>query len=285
MQLPLESIPIVSSIAVALSVGLAIGPVVQLWDRFSAWWLRDQLAVMDSLSLDRGYVVDMLRWWGAALIVVPMLVAFGLHLWVLALPIAILVVMAPRIWLMQVIQRHRQRIRSQLAGAMVGLANTCRAGLPFSSGFRAVAPELEEPLRGEFNWIIMNQMAGRPLAKVLEECKLRLNIEAFTLFAATVQVTLERGGPVTEMLDRLSESIRELDRLERMMDATTASSRKVVLMLSIFPAIFLMVFSVLFPEGTSLMFTTILGQVLLLVTSVLVYGSVVWSNKILKFRD
>ncbi len=276
--------PITSSILLACCIVLASYPVIYFWDRFSTWWLSDLLPLMDALNIDRRKLTDLLRWWGASLIVVPLVIAFVLRLEVLALPLAFLLVLAPRLWLQNLITTRRQMIRSQLSGAMVGLANTSRAGLPISNGLKTVATELKEPLRGEFNWIILNHQAGRALPKVLEESKVRLNIEAFTLFVATIQTTLERGGRVTEMLDRLSESIREMDRLERMMDSSTASSRKVILILSIFPVVFLGAFSILFPEGTKLMFSTILGQVLLLMCGLLIGATIIWSNKILQFR-
>ncbi len=278
-------IPWISSLLIVVGLLISVSATVALWDQFSVWWLRDQIRQLDALNIDRRDLLNRLRWWGVGVVTIPLIVGFGLGLPVLAPPIAVFVVVAPRLWLGRIIRERRAMIRMQLAGAMTGLANTCRAGLPLSSGIRTVADELEEPLRSEFQWTVFNQQAGRPLGDVLEECKQRLAIEAFTLYATTVQTTLERGGQITEMLDRLSDSVREMDRLERKLDSSTASGRRVIMILSIFPVIFLGVFSFAFPEGTKLMFGTLLGQVLLLLAGVLTCISIVWTNKILRFRQ
>jgi tight adherence protein B len=278
-------IPWISSLLLMVGLVISSSAVLALWDQFSAWWLQSQIRQLDALNIDRRQLQNRLRWWGVGVVAIPLIVAFGLGLPVLAPPIAVFVVVAPRLWLGRIIAQRRAKIRTQLAGAMTGLANTCRAGLPLSSGIRTVADELEEPLRSEFQWTVFNQQAGRPLGDVLDECKQRLAIEAFTLYATTVQTTLQRGGQVTEMLDRLSDSVREMDRLERKLDSSTASGRRVILILSIFPVIFLAIFSVAFPEGTKLMFSTVLGQVLLLLSAALTCISIVWTNRILKFRQ
>jgi len=280
----MELLPFLSSLAAAVAVLTVARPVTGLWDRFTAWWLRDLLLGMESLDIDRGQLTTALRWWGAALVVIPLILAVIFGLVVLALPVASLILFAPRYWLASVLENRRRQIRTQLAGAMIGLANTCRAGLPISNGLRTITFELPEPLRSEFAWIVMNQQSGRPLGDVLQESKQRLGLEAFTLFSATLQTTLKRGGRVTEMLDNLSVSIQDWDRLERLMDSATANHRKVIRILATFPALFLAVFLLIFPDGTWLLFSTIAGQSILLLTGGLVFLSIVWSRRILQFR-
>ena len=92
---------------------------------------------------------------------------------------------------------------------------------------------------------------------------------------------MERGGRITEALERISRSLQENQRLERKLEADTESGRKVVVMLAAFPAVFLGLFYFLNPEGTALLFTTILGQVVLVFVIVMVYAAVRWANRIL----
>jgi Flp pilus assembly protein TadB len=68
------------------------------------------------------------------------------------------------------------------------------------------------------------------------------------------------------------------------MDSSTANQRKTIFFLSLFPALFLLGFLVIYPSGTVLMFTTTIGQGLLLIAAALVGLSVAWSQSILSLR-
>ncbi len=282
--MPLAS-PLVVSLAAAAATGLAAalaaGPLAAAWDRFMAWSLADLELQMDALRIDRRGLRQRLRLWG--LVVAAVGIGLGLVLWspVLALPLVIGGLVAPRLWLGHLVESRRKQLRHQLPPALAGLANAVRAGLPLPEGITTVAAELPEPLRGEFRAIVAEHGGGRPLAAAIEDVKQRLGLEPFTLFAATIQTTLERGGRVSDMLEILADSLRELDRLERTMDSATASPRKTIFFLTLFPLLFLLGFLVLFPAGTLLMFTTMLGQVLLVAAAALTGASVLWSQSIL----
>jgi Flp pilus assembly protein TadB len=66
------------------------------------------------------------------------------------------------------------------------------------------------------------------LPESLRAAKDRLNIDSFTLFAAAILVSLERGGRITDALERISHSLQELQRIERKLEVDTASGKKVV---------------------------------------------------------
>lgn len=277
-------IPLAASACLGLAVACAVDPFVAGWDRLACAWHADLLAAMESLRMDRGHLVGLFRLWGVSVVAVLLVIGVFLGSPILAVPLAAGLVFAPRLWLRQAIESRRTLLRQQLAPAMTGLANTCRSGMPFAQGMKAVAAELAEPLRGEFDLIVNEHRGGRPLARSLEEARRRLGLEPFTLFAATVQTTLDRGGRVTDMLEKLAASLRELDRLERTMDAATASHRQTIFILALFPFFFLVGFLLIHPDGTKLMFTTPLGQVFLLAATGLVCAAVFWSQSLLQFR-
>ncbi len=277
--------PLVVSLAAAAATGLAaallVGPITEAWDRFMAWSLADLEGEMVALRIDRRGLRGWLRLWGLLVAVVGIGLGLVLKSPVLAVPLVISGLVAPRLWLRYVVDNRRKLLRHQLPPALAGLANAVRAGLALPEGIATVAAELSEPLRGEFRAIVAEHGGGRPLAAVIEDAKRRLELEPFTLFAATIQTTLQRGGRVSEMLEILADSLRELDRLERTMDSATASPRKTIFFLGLFPLLFLFGFLLLFPTGTMLMFTTTLGQVLLVVAAGLTGASVLWSQSIL----
>jgi tight adherence protein B len=165
--------------------------------------------------------------------------------------------------------------------ATVALANTSRAGLSLAQGLETVGQETPEPLASELRRIVREYRHGRPLAEAIRAAKERLRIDSFTLFASAILVSLERGGRITDALERISHSLQETQRIERKLEVDTASGKKVVYILTGFPLFFLALSYVMNPAGTATVFQSLLGQVVLLVVIALSYVSFRWSQKIL----
>ncbi len=168
-----------------------------------------------------------------------------------------------------------------MVGAAVALANASRAGLSLAAGLQTVSRETPEPLASELRKIVNEYEHGRPLASAITDAKNRLQLDSFTLFASAIQVSLERGGRITDSLERIGQSLQENQRVERQLEAETASGRRVVWILAAFPFLFLAAFLVLHPSGTLLVFNSLVGQLALLTVIGMIVASVWWSHRIL----
>lgn len=198
-----------------------------------------------------------------------------------AIGLVYVVFIAPRVVLDHLIERRKLLLRDQMVRASAGLANAARAGLSLPQGIENVAEETPQPLAAELKRIVRDYHAGRPLADSLREVEQRLDIEAFTIFANAILVCLERGGRVTYALDRISSGLQEMQRLERKMDADTAAGRKLAMVLGMFPLFFLAAFTLLDPVNTGYLYSTVIGQCVLLAVGVLIYVALRWCMSIL----
>lgn len=208
--------------------------------------------------------------------------------WMAIVPIALLLAV---IWLLTPgwilawkIHRRRLLLRDQLASCTQSLANSARAGQSLAQGLKGVSQESPEPLAGELRQLMAEYDLGRPLPDALLDAKQRLQLDSFSMFASTIVVSLQQGGRVTEALEKISRSLRENQRIERKLDAETAGGWRVVLILTLFPFLFLLGFYVVHPEGTMLMFQSWIGQFLVVVMLLLIVSSVYWSRKILRIE-
>lgn len=271
-----------SSACFGLAVAMVAAWVGPAWDAYARGYVADLRPRMVALGLDDQGVAKALRWWGAAL--AGTLLVFGVLAAMppVALGMAYVVFVAPRYWLDYLIDRRRVLLRDQMVRASAALANAARAGLSLQQGLENVAAETPAPLRGELTRVVSDYHSGRPLGDSLREAERRLNIEAFTTFAAAILACLERGGRVTFALDRISTGLQEMQRLERKMEADTAAGRQLATILGLFPIFFLLMFIVLDPTSTSLLFQTLIGQMVLLAVGAVVYVSVKWCMSILK---
>lgn len=272
---------LLSSLALGGMVFCIVRLIEPLWDQVSSRYVRDLQPTLQALSLTSDRMPELMRWWGVGMAAVFVALSLGLGMWPVAFVAVYLCYVAPRIYLNMLITKRAKLLRDQLVGTVTALANATRAGLSLAQGIDNVSNETPEPLAAELRRIVRDYRGGRPLASTLIDARERLQLDSFTLFSSALLVSLERGGRITEALERISRSLQENQRLERKLEADTESGRKVVVMLAAFPAVFLGMFYFLNPEGTALLFTTVLGQVVLVVVIGMVYGAVRWANKIL----
>lgn len=272
---------IFNSILVFAAVLLACVSAGSVWDSVTARYVADITPMLDSLSIDHSRLPKYLRIWGISLVAAFVFVAFVLQMPPIALAAVYLVYVAPRIILDFMIRKRRAVLRDQMATATVALANTSRAGLSLAQGLESISSETPEPLSSELRRIVHEYRHGRPLSEAIRATKERLKIESFTLFSAAILVCLERGGRITDALERISHSLQELQRIERKLEVDTAAGTKVVYILTVFPLIFLGISYVVNPEGTATLLHSIWGQIILLFVIILTYFSFRWSQRIL----
>jgi len=266
------------------AVAFAAVRVWPAWDVVAEIQLRKFTERFRRLTLSEETLRLWLRIWG---------VAWGLAVyslwWVadmppLALFAGFLIYIAPRYILDHLIRRRSHKLRDQLVGSAIALANAVKAGLSIAQGFETVAAETSQPLKAELDRIVFEYQHGRPLRESLAAMRDRLNLEEFTLFGLAVEVTLDRGGRLNEALDRICISLREKQRLERKLAAATAAGQHAIFMLMLAPPGFLVALSLFNVEYYNAVFHTLTGQAMLAVTCLLVYLGARWAWKIIHFE-
>ncbi len=205
----------------------------------------------------------------------------GLGSLVFAVLIVAFMAAAPWYLLRRLSERHRQRIEDQLADAMVALANAVRAGLSLAQSLEILAAQCPKPINAEFHQIVAEYNLGKPLERTLTEAKERLRSENFALFAAALLASHQSGGRLNETVERIAQSVLELQRLERKVLAETAQARKSAVYMSLAPAFILAVYYFVDPGNTTLLFTQVFGQMLLATAVVLNVLAYLWARAIL----
>ena len=122
---------------------------------------------------------------------------------------------------------------------------------------------------------------GKPLERTLTEAKERLESENFVLFAAALLASRESGGRLNETVERISQSVMEMQRLERKVHAETAQARKSAVYMAIVPLLLLIVYAGIDPQNTERLFTTLPGQIILSTAMVLNLVAYLWALQIL----
>lgn len=273
-------IPYVSCALVFLATVLATTPVFRIWDQITLLYLTGLVKPLQN----SGYTIESLCFGSRVIAMLAVLLLSAgvvMNMYILSAMLGILILIVPRIWLASRVEKRRALLRDQLAAACSGLASSSRAGMSLPQAFTEIVKELPEPIRSEFSRISRDFRGGMPLQDAISSAKDRLNLDTFSIFAISIVTCYEHGGNETMMLDKIANNINEVQRLERRMLSETAAARQVVWILSLFPFLFLAVMGLLHSSGTQLMFTTIAGQLLLVLSIIMICGSIIWSRTIL----
>jgi tight adherence protein B len=267
----------------ATAVAVAVVRMWSVWDWIARRRLGELAARFRRLSLSEEKLKLWLRIWGITLVASVYILWAVAHMPPLAIFSGFVVYVAPRYIVDFLVRRRARRLRDQLVGSAIALANAVKAGLAIAQGLETVAAETPQPLKAELDRLVFEYQHGRPLREAIEAMRTRLQLEEFTLFALAIEVSLERGGRLNEALDRICNSLREIQRLERRLTTATAAGQRALLMLAMGPIAFVLGLSLIDHEYYTTVFYTLAGQVLLSLTCVLVYLGGRWGWKMIHF--
>jgi len=275
-------------ILLALSTVLAFACVFLMaqwlgpgWDVLSQRYIKDMTPRLKALGMDEDMVRKWMRWWGITMATTLLIFSVFLQMPTIGLGLVLLIFVGPRFILDLLIEQRQQKLRDQLVRASMGIANGCRAGLSLSQSIEKVSEETPFPLSQELTRIVRYYKGGSRIQESLREVQLRLNLESFTVFASSAIVSLEQGGNIAMALEKISEGLQEMQRLERKLEADSASGRRLALVLGLFPVAFLIMFTLMDPVSMNLLYSTLLGNLILCGVGLIVYIAFRWCVAIL----
>jgi tight adherence protein B len=189
-----------------------------------------------------------------------------------------------RTWITRKVAKKRALFAEQLPDNLQVLASALRAGHSLVGALSVVVDDAAEPSRTEFKRVVADEQLGVPLEKALDVVVGRMannDLEQVGLVAALQRQT---GGNMAEVLDRVTETIRERAELRRMVQTLTAQGRMSRWVVSLIPVVLLLAISALNPRYVEPLFTETVGRVLLVFAAVMVVGGSFVIKKIVDIK-
>jgi len=194
----------------------------------------------------------------------------------LVVPLALGVPLVVRSQVKRRVERQRSLFADQLPDNLQVLASALRAGHSLVGALSVVVEDCPEPSRGEFRRVIADEQLGVSLEEafgVVAERMANRDLDQVALVAALQQ---ETGGNTAEVLDRVSDTIRERFELRRLVKTLTTQGRMSRWVVSFLPVGLLVLITAINPAYMAPLYTHPLGRVLLLVAGLMVVaGSLV----------
>jgi len=181
-------------------------------------------------------------------------------------------------------KRRLKKFNSQLPDTLQLLSSSLRAGFSFLQGVEAVAKEVEDPMGSELGRVLVEAQLGRPVEEALDDCALRMKSPDFDWAVMAVRIQREVGGNLAELLQTVSVTMVERERLRRDVKALTAEGRMSAYVLGCLPPALGFFFYVSNPTYMQPLFTQTVGQVALAISVVSMLIGFVWMNKLIQIE-
>ena len=180
--------------------------------------------------------------------------------------------------------RRMKKFEEMFPEALDLLARAIRAGHAFQTAMGMVADELGDPVGVEFKKSFEQQNFGLPLKDALNQLCDRVPLMDVRFFVTAVQIQRETGGNLAEILDNLAHVVRERFKILRQVRTHTAHGRFTGYVLLALPAALALALSFISPEHIRALFTTRMGQSMLIGAVVMQTIGFFWIKKVIKIE-
>jgi tight adherence protein B len=155
------------------------------------------------------------------------------------------------------------KFEEELPEALDLLVSSIRVGHSFMTAIGFLSQESQEPLKGEFQKCFEEQNYGVELRTSLLNLGARMPVQDLQIFIAAVLIQKESGGNLAEVLEGLSQTIRDRFRLKKQVRVHTAQGRATGWVLSLLPVVLGVAMYMFHPDGISVLWKRPVGLKLL----------------------
>lgn len=181
-------------------------------------------------------------------------------------------------------RRRIKKFDDQLPDGLMMTSNGLRAGFSMLQAFDIVSKETRPPLSQEFELLLKEHRLGYELDEALRRLSERIPTVDTKIFVNSVLILRETGGNLTEIFDTIAQTIQERKRVQKKIKTMTAEGETQAVILAILPIVVGFILAKLTPEVYNLMFTTLLGWVLIIVMALMEVAGLYWMLKIARVK-
>ena len=179
-------------------------------------------------------------------------------------------------------ERRRTKFNDQLPEALATMSNALRAGFSISQAFESVVDQGEKPMSEEFAILQQQLRIGMSFEDALESMSQRVGSDDLTLVTTAILISRKTGGNVTEIFDKISETIRGRMKIERKVKTLTAQGRMQGIVVSAMPPLLGLAMTLIKPNLMIPFLTSFMGIMSVLVMCALIFVGWLMIRKIIK---
>src|SRR5712664_2066964 len=164
------------------------------------------------------------------------------------------------------LQRRRQNMfNDQLTGMLQLLSNSLKTGYAIDRALETVAAKSQPPVSTEFERVATEVTLGTSVEDALSALLLRINSPDLEFIVTAILLHVRVGGNLAEVLDNISDTLRDRLQTKRDMSVLTAQSRASATIITGLPILLAFGLYGFVPGYFAPMTNTLLGYILLAV--------------------
>ena len=219
---------------------------------------------------------------GSLLVLLMIKVVFGSLL--VALFLAGAIPFGVRSFVKRRLTKQRRLFAEQLPDNLQVLASALRAGHSFIGALSVVVNDAPEPAQSEFKRVVADEQLGVPIDQALHVVVERMDNRELEQVALVAALQRETGGNTAEILDRVTDTIRERFELKRTVQTLTAQGRLSRWVLTSLPLVLLLAITLLNPGYMQVMYDSSFGKTLLVIAGISVAGGSLVIKRIVNIK-
>jgi len=169
----------------------------------------------------------------------------------------------PQVMLRSLIANRTRKFENQLPDALTLIASSLRSGYSFLRAIQVVGQEMPEPIAEEFRRSVAESNLGVPTELALGRMVERVPSYDLDLVVTAVNIQLQVGGNLAQILDTIASTIRERVRNQREIAALTAEGKLSGWVCAGMPPIMGAIMTALNPEYMKPLFTDQYGLMMI----------------------
>ena len=179
---------------------------------------------------------------------------------------------------------RRAKFESQLGDTLQMLSGGLRAGHSLLRAVDAVSQESDAPTSEEFARLVNETRLGRDLKESMADSARRMRSEDFDWTAQAIEIHREVGGDLAEVLDHVGETIRERMQIKGQVKSLSAEGKLSAYILIALPVGIFLFLSFSNPGYLGVLYTSVLGWVMLGFAVVLLALGSFWLSRVVKIK-
>jgi tight adherence protein B len=166
-------------------------------------------------------------------------------------------------------KQRGELFNKQLSEALVIMGNSIKGGFTFAQSMESVAEDMHPPISFEFAKVLREIHYGVSQDEALNHMVERSQNQDLELLVSAVITSSQVGSNLTEILDTISETIRDRIKIKQEINTLTAQGRISGIIIGALPVVLLLVIMIINPEYYEGFFNSTIGKVLMVISIVM----------------
>lgn len=180
--------------------------------------------------------------------------------------------------------KRRAKFGDQLDESLTLLAGGLRAGHSLLRAVDAASQESESPTSEELARVVNETRLGRDLGDALSNTASRMRSDDFEWVAQAIAINREVGGNLSQVLDQVSQTIRQRNEIRRQVKALAAEGKLSAWILVLLPVVVFLFILLVRPSYLEIFFSNILGILALVIAVILLIVGSFWMMAVVKVK-